>query len=88
MACIFGAYLLWLFSGRVPCFFNVSFLWLLPKMSPINGIFNPRDTRTLSGSNTDHKIFAMALGACFNRVLNEKGYSNSVRVHTRSSDAS
>ena len=71
IVCVFSSYLVWLFSQKVPCFFNVSYLWLLPKCCPQSGIFHPSETRPLSGSNTDYKIFAMALGTCFNRVLGD-----------------
>lgn len=66
---LYSAYVTWLLHGYVPVFFNASYLWLLPKCSPDDGIFNPCDTRPLSGANTDAKIFAMGLSSCFNYVI-------------------
>ena len=36
---------------------------------PEDGIFNPCDTRPLTGANTDAKIFAMALASRINSVI-------------------
>ena len=49
----------------IPPFFNLSYLWLLPKCDPPGGVFSPEDTRPLSGANTDSKIFAGALSFIF-----------------------
>ena len=47
----------------------MAFLWLLPKTSPEDGCFAPGETRPLTGSNCDAKIFAMALAEVINRVI-------------------
>ena len=71
---LFQACLLWLFCGTCPVFFNVAYLWLLPKSAPEDGIFDPRDTRPLSGANSDAKIVAKFLSMTFNMVLENWAY--------------
>jgi exonuclease III len=66
---LYSAYIVWLSTGYVPIFFNVAYLWLLPKSDPPDGVFNPCDTRPLSGANGDAKIFAMAIASCINQVI-------------------
>ena len=68
---LYCAYCVWSETGFVPFMFNSSFLWLLPKTNPKDGIFSPADTRPLSGANTDSKLMCMALAEIFNRVLND-----------------
>ena len=66
---LFQALMFWLFCGTCPVFFNIAFLWLLPKGSPEDGVFEARDTRPLSGANSDAKIFAKFLAITFNKIL-------------------
>ena len=68
---LFIAYLVWINEGYVPPFFNIAFLWLLPKGENESGIYKPANTRPLSGANTDAKIFAMCLGHIFNCLIND-----------------
>ena len=68
---LYSAYMMWMTDGYTPVFFNIAYLWLLPKGTPPDGIFNPSDTRPLSGANADAKIFAMALAERFNTVVNK-----------------
>lgn len=63
-----------LMSGRnLPEDFNHAFLWLLPKGDdPADSrrcLRHPRDTRPLSGSNTDGKIFASAIDFAFHQHI-------------------
>ena len=58
---LFECYSFWMDSGYLPDDFNVAYLWLLPKGSPENGVFAGKDTRPLSGANSDAKILATAL---------------------------
>ena len=53
----------------MPLFFNEAFLWVISKLDPSDGVFDPGDTRPLSGANTDAKLFAAALSWAFNLVL-------------------
>ena len=66
---LFQACLLWLYSGYCPVFFNCAFLWLLPKSSPEDGVYDPRDTRPLSGANSDAKIFARYIAITLDEVI-------------------
>ena len=50
-------------------FFNIAFLRLPPKSLPGDGVFDPRDTRPLSGANSDAKIFARFLAMTFEKIL-------------------
>ena len=63
---LFKAYKLWISCSPVPYDFNRAFLWLLPKGSQPGdapGFCHraPRDTRPLSGANTDAKTLAGCL---------------------------
>ena len=56
----------WVKDGYLPHDFNLAFLWVLPKGdepddSNFQCVRGPRDTRPLSGSNTDAKLFASVL---------------------------
>ena len=66
---IYSACILWLHSGQLPTFFNVSYLWILPKTDPSDGVHDCKNTRPLSGANSDAKIFALFLASFFNTVL-------------------
>ena len=68
---LFECCAMWLICGACPVFFNVAYLWLLPKGNAEEGVFEPRDTRPLSGANSDAKIFAKFLAISFNRLLND-----------------
>ena len=68
---IYLGYMCWIHTGYLPAFFNVSFIWLLPKTSPTDGCFAPGDTRPLTGSNCDVKIFAMMLADSINSVIDK-----------------
>ena len=68
---IYLGYMCWIHTGYLPAFFNISFIWLLPKTSPIDGCFAPGDTRPLTGSNCDVKIFAMMLADSINNVIDK-----------------
>ena len=63
---LYIAYLIWVNGSYVPPFFNVAFLWLLPKGENDTGIYTAANTRPLSGANTDAKIFAMCIGSVLN----------------------
>ena len=66
---LYSVYIVWLYSGFTPPFFNVAFLWLLPKNDPPDGIFKPSDTRPLSGANADAKILAKCLALPINQII-------------------
>ena len=60
---LYDAYTMWLSHGQLPAYFNISFLWLLPKGDDPRDKLGPvtrdaGDTRPLSGSNSDCKLFA------------------------------
>ena len=60
---VYECYSDWLTNGFLPEGFNHAYLWLLPKVAAEDGKgINMCDTKTLSGSNTDAKILAGALG--------------------------
>ena len=44
-------------TGYTPLVFNTAFLWLLPRGTPPDGMYNPCYTRPLSGANTDARLF-------------------------------
>ena len=50
----------WVINAKLSKDFNVAFLWLPPKGNPEEPK-KPKDTRPLTGSNSDSKIFAMNL---------------------------
>ena len=66
---LFSAYYVWIHVGILPPFFNVAYLWLLPKGEPEDNIYNPSDTRPLSGANADAKLLAMCAAFCLNTVV-------------------
>ena len=66
---LFSGLIVWLYSGYLPIGFNDSFLWLLPKSNFVDGDSKAKDTRPLSGANTDAKIFAMVLAHIFNSSI-------------------
>ena len=68
---LYSAYLLWLCGAVLPPYFNEAYLWLIPKTDPPDGIFDPNDTRPLSGANTDAKLLAAALAWAFNKSIGE-----------------
>ena len=68
---LYMGYMVWMTYGYVPIFFNIAYLWLLPKTEPSDGVFKPGDTRPLTGSNCDTKIFAMAIGQVLNKHIGD-----------------
>jgi hypothetical protein len=44
---------------------------VVAKAVPEDGIFNPSDTRPLSGANTDAKVFAMCIAHCINTYISD-----------------
>ena len=68
---IFMCYSFWMSSGSLPDQFNVSWLWILPEGKGDNDTYYCKNTRTLSGANTDAKCLAYALAHSFNLVIDK-----------------
>jgi len=68
---LFQACMFWLATGYCPTFFNIAFLWLLPKSHPEDGVFDPKDTRPLSGANSDAKLFARFIAMSLEEAISK-----------------
>ena len=68
---LYDCYCEWISTGFLPKDFNESFLLLLPKGDEQIGRRQAKDTRPLSGANSDAKLLAYAFAAVVNPHLDQ-----------------